>query len=89
MAAGCAAVASDAPGVRDVIQHGRTGWLFPTGDDAALAEILGPVLAGGSEIEAVIARARAEVPSRFASGLMISRYENLFSELLKSSESPY
>jgi glycosyltransferase involved in cell wall biosynthesis len=89
MAAGCAAVASDAPGVRDVIQHGRTGWLFPTGDDAALAELLGQVLAGGSEIEAVIARARAEVPARFASGLMISRYENLFSELLKSSGSPY
>jgi glycosyltransferase involved in cell wall biosynthesis len=86
MAAGCAAIASDAPGVRDVIQHGRTGWLFPTGDDAALADLLRLVLAGGAEIEAVIARGRAEAPERFASGLMINRYETLFAELLNAAQ---
>ncbi len=89
MTAGCAAIGSNAPGVPDIIQHGQTGWLFPTGDDAALAETLRRVLAGGSEIEAVAARGQAEVPARFSTGLMIGRYENLFSELLKSSGSPY
>ena len=40
MAAGCAAVASAAPGVTDVIRPGNNGWLFPIGDDAALAGCL-------------------------------------------------
>jgi glycosyltransferase involved in cell wall biosynthesis len=89
MAAGCAAIASRAPGVDDVIQHGQNGWLFPTGDDAALADILRRVLAGGDEIEAVVARGQAEAPARFATDLMLSRYETLFSELLNSSQAPY
>ena len=88
MAAGCAAVGSDAPGVPDIIQPGQTGWLFPTGDDASLAETLRQVLAGGPEVEAIAARGQAEVPARFSVGRMIDRYEALFTELLNPTHPP-
>lgn len=89
MSAGCATIGSHAPGVPDIVQHEQTGWLFPTGDDEGLADILRRVLAGGPQIEGIVARGQAEVPARFSTGLMISRYENLFSELLKSGQAPY
>ncbi|MEO6005999.1 MAG: glycosyltransferase [Opitutus sp.] len=82
MAAGCAAIASVAPGTDDVIQPGVNGWLFPQGDDAALAETLRSVLAGGPEIESIVARGKADAPSQFALEKMIHRYEALFAELL-------
>lgn len=84
MSAGCATIGSNAPGVPDIIQPGQTGWLFPTGDDAALADTLRRVLAGGPEVEAIVARGQAEVPARFSVNRMIGRYESLFAELLRS-----
>jgi glycosyltransferase involved in cell wall biosynthesis len=43
-ACGTATVASDSPGLRDSVQHGRTGFLVPHGDVPALAERLGAML---------------------------------------------
>lgn len=85
MSAGCAAIGSAASGVTDIIQPGVNGWLFPVGDDAALADTLRRVLAGGPEIEAVAARGQADVPARFSLSRMINRYEALFAELLNKS----
>jgi len=82
MAAGCAAIASVAPGTDDVIQDGVNGWLFPQGDDAALAETLKRVIAGGSAVEATVARGQADAPTRFSLQNMIGRYEALFADLL-------
>lgn len=81
MAAGCAAIGSEAPGVTDIIQPGVNGWLFPSGDAAALAAILTGVLAGGPAIEAIAARGQADAPARFSLDRMIGRYETLFAEL--------
>lgn len=39
-ASGCAIVASDVPGCREIVGHGRTGWLVPVRDTGALAEAL-------------------------------------------------
>lgn len=88
MSAGCAAIGSEAAGVTDIIQPGINGWLFPIGDDAALADTLRRVLAGGPEVEAVVAHGQADVPARFSLGRMIGRYESLFAELLKSAQPP-
>jgi glycosyltransferase involved in cell wall biosynthesis len=82
MAAGCGAVGSAAPGVSDVIESGVNGWLFPTGDDATLANTLRRVLAGGAEIETIVARGQADAPARFSVARMVGRYESLFAELL-------
>lgn len=86
MSAGCAALGSEASGVTDIIQDGVNGWMFPPGDDAALAETLRRVLAGGPEIEAVVARGQADAPARFSVSRMIERYESLFAELLNSGK---
>ena len=82
MAAGCAAVGSEAPGVTDIIAPGVNGWRFPHGDDAALAQTLRAVLAGGPTIEAIVARGHADAPARFSLGKMLARHEALYRELL-------
>ncbi|MDI1335033.1 MAG: glycosyltransferase [Lacunisphaera sp.] len=82
MAAGCAAIGSIAPGVNDIIEPGVNGWLFPRGDDAALAQALTQVLAGGPAVEAIVARGHAGAPVEFSVEKMLARYELLFSELL-------
>jgi glycosyltransferase involved in cell wall biosynthesis len=86
MAAGCGAIGSAAPGVSDVIEPGVNGWLFPTGDDAALADTLRRVLAGGAEIEAVVGRGQADAPARFSVTRMVGRYESLFAGLLNPAQ---
>lgn len=82
MSAGCAAIATDVPGVTDIIQPGVNGWLFPEGDDAMLAKILSEVLAGGRDVEAVAARGHVDASARFSLEKMIAHYEALFGELL-------
>ncbi|MDE2773024.1 MAG: glycosyltransferase family 4 protein [Gemmatimonadota bacterium] len=44
-ACGTATVASDVPGLRDSVVHGRTGWLVPHGDISALANRLAGLFA--------------------------------------------
>lgn len=85
MSAGCAAIGSDAPGVPDIIQPGRTGWLFPVHDDAALAATLRTVLAGGPAVEEIVRRGATEVPQLFSVPRMVGRYETLFAELLRAA----
>ena len=43
-ALGTPVVATDAPGLRDSVEHGRTGFLFPNGDIDALADCIGRLL---------------------------------------------
>jgi glycosyltransferase involved in cell wall biosynthesis len=85
MSAGCAAIASDAPGVPDIIKHEHNGWLFPVHDEATLAALLREVLTGGPAVEAVVRRGHEEVPQLFSVERMVMRYERLFAELLKST----
>ncbi len=40
MEAGCAVIASDTCGQRDILQHNENGWLFPPGDVAALVRLI-------------------------------------------------
>src|SRR5437899_12964945 len=39
-ASGCAIVATDIPGCREIVRHGVTGWLVPPQDAQALAKAL-------------------------------------------------
>jgi len=38
MAAGCATIAADLGQIAEVVEHGKTGWLYPAGDNVRLAE---------------------------------------------------
>ena len=43
-------VATDLPGFRESVHHERTGWLFPAGDEKALAALLNTKVTRGSAI---------------------------------------
>jgi glycosyltransferase involved in cell wall biosynthesis len=45
-AAGVPVIASDVPGVREILEPGRHGLLFPVGDARALADAMGAVVGG-------------------------------------------
>jgi mannosyltransferase len=59
MASGCCVVASHLPYLSGLIEHGRTGFLYPPGDVAALRELLAMLLREPERAEAV-GRAAAE-----------------------------
>lgn len=56
MAAGCAVVASSIGQLKAVVQHGCTGWLYPPGDTASLAQALSG-LADSPEVRAQLGQA--------------------------------
>ncbi len=65
-------IASDDGGVREVITHGRTGWLVRPGDPAALAAMIHTVHGlPPADRAAVVGRARAEAESRFSVAAMV------------------
>jgi glycosyltransferase involved in cell wall biosynthesis len=75
MAAGVPVVATDVPGIRDVVRHGVTGLLVPVASPPKLAEAIRRVfeepLLRGRLIEA----ARDEVQKRFSWDVVLPQYE--------------
>ena len=49
MAAGLAVVGTDIPGIRELVQNGRTGWIVPPGDSHILAEVFKALIYGKSD----------------------------------------
>jgi len=78
MAMGCACIGTDVVGVREVIEHGRTGLLVPEGDAQALADAIAQLLADPVRAEGLGQAARAAAQSQFDMRLMHSRYFQLF-----------
>lgn len=64
-ACGTPTVASDAPGLRDSVRHGETGFLVPHGDVEALADRIGELL-GDPELRARFSRGARRFAERFA-----------------------
>lgn len=81
MAAGCAVVGSDVPGVREVIDHGNDGLLVPESDAVALADALERLLRDDAFAERLGRAARATALARHGRELMNRRYEELFLSL--------
>ena len=71
MLAGRPVVATDAGGAREVVADGRTGWLVPPGDPAALARAVGQALDGGAEVDARTVAASREARRRFSPAAMV------------------
>ena len=58
-------VVTDTPGMRDYVEHDRTGLLVPAGDSVAMAEAAGRLLADPDRADAMGAAGRAAVERRF------------------------
>ena len=65
LACGCCVVASRLPNMMEVIEHGRTGFLFEPGDVEGLRALLRHLLAHPQEAERVGRQAAAEARRRF------------------------
>jgi len=65
MASGSPVVASDAGAYADLIDEGRTGYVVPAGDGAALTKAIRSYLADPVKLEAHRANALADVRQRF------------------------
>ena len=79
MAAGCVPIASDLPGVREVV--GRTGFLFPAGDANCLAGILCGLRDDPVLVQQIGDRARVRA-AEFGRERTICEYERLITELI-------
>jgi len=66
MACGTPVLASRVGAVPEMVVEGRTGWLWPPGDDAALASRLGEALARPDRLRAMRPAARAMAEARVA-----------------------
>jgi len=82
MACGVPVIASDAGGIPEVVENGKTGYLAPPGDAAAMAERALQVLEDPAQHEQLkrnaVARAR-----EFSADKVVPRYEELYQEVLR------
>ncbi len=85
MAAACVPVASDLPGVREVV--GQRGFLFPAGDAEQLAAILRRLRDDPQLVRQMGERAREDAKA-FDQQRTIAAYEGLFASLVSAHEQP-
>lgn len=75
-------VASAVGGLPEMIEHGRTGLLFPTGDHAALSQLLQEILENPIQMQSLREQGLARVRNSFSLERMASDYQRHYSELL-------
>lgn len=83
MASARPVVATSVGGVPDVVSHGQTGWLVPTGDETALAETIATVLADPASGERVARAGQAHVVETYGAARLVRDVENLYERLLR------
>ncbi len=74
-AAGVPVVASDIPGVREIIAHGRNGLLVPPGQPERLARALERIYADGALRAGLVSAGRAVVAQRYAAARQAREFE--------------
>jgi glycosyltransferase involved in cell wall biosynthesis len=85
MRAGLPVVASDVGGVREAVEHGRTGVLIPRGDEAALRVALNRLLGDATLRSGLGAAGRAAYEARFTVEQMLDATVAVYRELLPPS----
>jgi glycosyltransferase involved in cell wall biosynthesis len=81
MAAGCAVVGTDVPGVREVIADGVDGRLVRESDPVAMADALQRLLESPGDAAAMARRGREKALTQFSRERMNRDYEDLFMRL--------
>jgi glycosyltransferase involved in cell wall biosynthesis len=78
MSAGVSIVATDAPGIRDVITHGETGLLVAVGNSRMLAAAINRLVTDPALRQRLIRNAMDLVQQRYIWPAVLPRYESLF-----------
>lgn len=78
MASGLACVASDVGGIREILDEGRAGLLFPAGDEDRLVDAMHKLVADPSLRRALGEAARDHVCREYAMAKMLARYRDLY-----------
>lgn len=84
IACGTPCVAFETGGVPDAVRHGETGWLAPTGDDAALAVGIAALLDDAALRRRLGEGARALAESEFDVRLESRRFAELLEEVVEA-----
>ena len=77
MAAGIPVVATDVPGIRDVVRDGITGLLVPPNQPQKLAEAINRLIANSTLRNGLIEAATADVRERFSWDVVLPKYREL------------
>jgi glycosyltransferase involved in cell wall biosynthesis len=81
LAAGLPVVLSDIPGHRELVQHGRNGYLVSQGDASAAGVALQGLFADRALCTSAGAASRELVRTRYALASMLERHEELYAEM--------
>lgn len=83
MALGKPVVASDIPGIQEVITHGKDGFLFETGNASELKKCLELLLEDAKLRKRIGRNARKTIEIKYTFGKVANRYITLFNEILE------
>jgi glycosyltransferase involved in cell wall biosynthesis len=78
MAAGVPVVASDVGGNSEIVRDGDSGFLYPSGDEARLSQLLTELVGDPARRAQVGRRGYERVMREFSMGAMIAKYEALY-----------
>ncbi len=84
MAAGVPCIGSDAGGIPDVVTHGKTGLLFPEGDQAALESCLIQIHQDQARTQAMCVAGKMDALSRFTVEAVAGAHVRMYRELIHS-----
>ncbi|TIT82613.1 MAG: glycosyltransferase family 4 protein, partial [Mesorhizobium sp.] len=82
MASGKAVVATDIGGMPDIVDHGETGLLVPSGDAQALANAMQTLLEDRALLARLEATSLAKV-ERLKAGAVVTRIEQVYRDVLR------
>ncbi len=82
-ACGLPIVTTNAPGCRDVIVHGDSGFIAPVKDSVLLAEYLRQLIESATLRNTMGAQARERVVQLFSTRIIVAEHLNLYQELYK------
>jgi glycosyltransferase involved in cell wall biosynthesis len=84
MAAGVPCIGSDVGGIPDVIRHGKTGLLFPEGDQAALERCLIEIHQNPAMAQHMAIFGKADAQARFSKKEVATAHLRMYQELINA-----
>ena len=83
MACRSVCIASDTPGMDELIEHGESGYIVPTGDPQGTAAIVDDVFAGRVDVGVMTAKARRHIEAEFDLEVTTEAYVRTWRSLIE------